>query len=164
MSGHRCQACMTSDQVCRRHEVRHLRRAINVYISSGFACVVGGDGCVYVAGGSPDGTSGHKSSERFDSRVGKWEMLPDMNKPRGYTACCLGIHLQLSELCLCQLTQSVLGNQQCLYVSGGIHNDMVQGSVECFDIRANAWRLFEPNASNNSTSKRTYQESVVYRL
>ena len=46
----------------------------------------GPDGCVYVAGGSPDGSDALNSAERLDLRRRAWERLPDMSDRRGYVA------------------------------------------------------------------------------
>lgn len=89
---------------------------------SGMATVLGPYGSVYVTGGSPDGILGHKSLERFDPREGKWFIMPPMNYERGYTAGCVGSH-------------------ECFYVSGGIANHRFQGSIECFDFKANRWSV-----------------------
>uniref|UniRef100_A0A7S2RVT2 Uncharacterized protein n=1 Tax=Rhizochromulina marina TaxID=1034831 RepID=A0A7S2RVT2_9STRA len=88
---------------------------------TGVGASVGPDGCLYVAGGSPDGSRNHRSAERFDPREGKWSMLPRMTLRRGY----------------CSATFCASG---LFYVSGGIgsHDEELQ-SVECFDPAAGKW-------------------------
>jgi hypothetical protein len=88
---------------------------------SGTALVLAPNGSVYVAGGSLDGTIGHKILERFDIREGKWELLPPMLRGRGYTAGCVG-------------------SRGSFYVSGGIEHLKLQDGLEIFDFAADKWR------------------------
>ena len=87
---------------------------------SGFA--IGACGSIYAAGGSQNGDIGNTSFERFDVREGKWHLLADMNRPRGYTAACIG-------------------NAECFYISGGLQGAVLQGSMEFYDPRMNRWQL-----------------------
>jgi hypothetical protein len=88
------------------------------------AAVLGPDGAVYVAGGSPDGTIGHKGLERYDLREGKWTPLREMQSGRGYTAGCVGA-------------------SDRFYVSGGLHNHKFQSGMEAYDFRTGLWTTQE---------------------
>ena len=58
---------------------------------TGPAVGMGFDGCVYVAGGSPNGSSSHRTAERYDPRSGTWDALPRMSIGRGYCSGAMGI-------------------------------------------------------------------------
>lgn len=87
---------------------------------SGFASCVGPGGTIYVAGGSIDGSFGTRSVERFDPRVGCWQPVASLHLPRGYTAGCLTF-------------------QGYFVVSGGLHDQKIQGGLEGYDFRADRW-------------------------
>ncbi len=84
---------------------------------------MGPDGCVYVTGGSPDGSKAHRSCERLDPREGVWRLLAPMSVGRGYCA-----------------ASFVLSGT--LLVSGGISRDGTElASIESFDPAAGRWRV-----------------------
>ena len=82
----------------------------------------GPDGCVYAAGGSPDGQDALASAERWDLRTSRWELLPPMARGRGYVAAAF----------------DASGN---FVVHGGYgETGDVGADAEAFDIRAHRWR------------------------
>ena len=82
----------------------------------------GPDGCVYAAGGSPDGQDALASAERWDLRTARWELLPPMARGRGYVAAAF----------------DATGN---FVVHGGYgETGDVGADAEAFDIRAHRWR------------------------
>lgn len=58
---------------------------------SGAGAACGPDGCLYVVGGSTDGSTMLASCERYDPRRGKWEALPPLTSSRGYLAATFGL-------------------------------------------------------------------------
>jgi hypothetical protein len=96
-------------------------------VKSGAVAQVGLHGEIYVFGGSKNGTEGISMSERLDLRVGKWEQLRSMHFERGYLGGCAG-----------------RGGQ--VYVSGGLHNDRFQSTMEIFDMRMGTWKLLDTSA------------------
>jgi hypothetical protein len=88
------------------------------------AAVLGPDGAVYVTGGSPDGTIGHKGLERYDLREGKWTPLREMQCGRGYISGCVT-------------------SSDRFFVSGGLHNHKFQSGIEAYDFRTGLWTTQE---------------------
>ena len=100
---------------------------------TGPAVGMGFDGCVYVAGGSPNGSSSHRTAERYDPRSGTWDALPRMSIGRGY---CSG----------------TMGSSGDFYVAGGITSGpsaMEIQAIEAFDIAAGKWRTVRASTSMN---------------
>ncbi|KAL9957686.1 hypothetical protein ACROYT_G034611 [Oculina patagonica] len=71
---------------------------------------------IYVFGGKPDDLAAHK----FDVRLGLWSTLPEMIRPRR----CTGV--------------VVLGRK--IYVVGGLNDDGLLDTMECFHIRSQKWK------------------------
>ena len=100
---------------------------------TGPAVGMGFDGCVYVAGGSPNGSSSHRTAERYDPRSGTWDALPRMSIGRGYCSGAMGISGDF-------------------YVTGGITSGpsaMEIQAIEAFDIAAGKWRTVRASTSMN---------------
>lgn len=58
---------------------------------SGAGAGFGPDGCLYVCGGSPNGSQMLSSAERYDPRRGAWETLPQLPADAGYTTALFGL-------------------------------------------------------------------------
>jgi len=97
--------------------LRPMRRA-----RTGAGVGAGPDGCVYAAGGSPDGSGALRGAERYDPRTRAWARLPSMRARRGYVA-------------------AAFDASGDFLVHGGYDAvGDVQSSAEIFDVRAHAWR------------------------
>lgn len=113
-------------------------------------------------GGSPDGIRSHKTAERFDPREGRWQPLPSMITPRGYWSVRLSLrrrrcvdgrllvdgrstsyaHSLSRKHKLTHHSSGAFAASGLFYVAGGqATDDLLLPSVECFDPRANRWRL-----------------------
>ena len=99
---------------------------------SSMAAVVGPSGSIHVAGGTVDGSAGHKSAERYDPREGKWSPLASMHVRRGCTTGCL----------------SVCNNG--FYVLGGSHENTYNYNMEFYDFRMNQWTLMVGAPENHA--------------
>ncbi|XP_022106551.1 kelch-like protein 2 [Acanthaster planci] len=93
-------------------------------------CVVSGENNLFVAGRSPQEFTGRRFAQRrgglfqYDHFDKKWLPRGTMNVPRNY------------------FSMAVLDGM--IYVTGGVSNDVVQESVECYNTNTNIWRNVTP--------------------
>lgn len=97
---------------------------------SGAGVGMGPDGCVYVCGGSPDGSGVLSAVERLDPREGTWKLLPPMPTARGYLAAEFG-----------------MGTGHLYAAGGSSATGQPLDAFECFDRAANQWRALPPMPS-----------------
>ena len=104
----------------------------------------GPDGCMYVCGGSTNGSDALVHVERLDLRTREWEELPPLGLGRGYTSGCWSA-------------------DECLYVCGGselrdvlvevngqqfqVTKQFTSETIERYDPRMNMWETLPQKMS-----------------
>ncbi|KAL1496053.1 hypothetical protein AB1Y20_014682 [Prymnesium parvum] len=99
-----------------------LRVAEMAEARAGATGCFGPDHCLYVAGGGDDGTTNFSSAVKWDPRSGRWLRLASMHHRRHYFA-------------------GSFAPDGVLYVAGGFEWTAHLSSAECYDPRADKWRL-----------------------
>ena len=120
----------------------------------------GPDGCMYVCGGSTNGTDGLDVLECLDVREQKWQTKASMHIKRGYTNAAFGIDgslycgggsvLQPRIVMDATGNPVVIGNEQVTY-----------SSIERYDVRMNEWEMM---ASEKELSVERADHCLISRL
>ena len=111
---------------------------------TGFGGGFGPDGCLYVVGGSTNGSDGLSVVEKLDLREKKWTRMANLKVGRGYTGAAWGLD---GALYCCG--GSILAPQP--FEDNGqqfiVEQQQTFSSVERYDYRMNKWEILQEKLS-----------------